>query len=71
MEIPVFFSPRVISTINSLPEPDRKAIASALTGEFILGLGASTDLTPLQNLAMAVIRQYIRRDSARLSGEHL
>lgn len=71
MEVPVFFSPRVINTINSLPEPDRKAIASALTGEFILGLGASTDLTPLQNLAMAVIRHYIRRDSARLSGEHL
>lgn len=67
MEVSVFFSPRVISTINSLPDPDRKAVASALTGEFILGMGASTDLTPLQNLALAVIRQYVRRDTARVA----
>lgn len=69
MNVSVFFSPRVINTINSLPEPDRKAVASALTGEFILGQGVSDKLTPLQSLAMVVLRQYVLRDTARLSRE--
>lgn len=67
MDIHVFLSPRVIHTINSLPDADRIAVANAVTGEFILGTGTPADLTPLQTLVMAVIRQYVRRDSARIS----
>lgn len=67
MDVHVFLSPRVINTINSLPDADRIAVANAVTGEFILGTGAPEGLTPLQSLAMAVIRQYVRRDSARIS----
>lgn len=66
MNIHIILSPRVINTINSLPDADRIAVANALTGEFILGTGTPADLTPLQTLAMAVIRQYVRHDSAKL-----
>lgn len=67
MDVHVFLSPRVINTINSLPDADRIAVANAVTDEFILGIGAPAHLTPLQTLAMAVIRQYVRRDSARVA----
>ncbi len=66
MDMHIILSPRVINTINALPDADRIAVANALTGEFILGTGTPTDLTPLQTLAMAVIRQYVRHDSAKI-----
>lgn len=62
MIAPVFFSPRVLSTINALPENDRKAIAAAITGEFILG-AQTGDLTPVQTLVMAIIRRYVEHDT--------
>lgn len=67
MNAPVFFSPRVISTINSLPDTDRKAIASAIAGEFILGSDVTSDLTPIQSLVMAIIRQYVQHDTNSIS----
>ena len=67
MDAKVYLSPRVINTINSLPDADRIAVANAVTGEFILGTGVPEGLTPLQTLAMAVIRQYVRRDTAKMS----
>lgn len=67
MNSAVIFSPRVLHTINSLPETDRKAVASAVTGEFILGIGKASDLTPMQTLAMVIIRQYVRHDMSKLA----
>lgn len=67
MNAPVYFSPRVLDTINSLPDTDRKAIAAAIAGEFILGTDSSADLTPLQNLVFAIIRQYVKHDTHNLA----
>lgn len=66
MTAPIFISPRVINTINSLPETDRKAIAEAITGELILG-NASADLTPMQSLVFAIIRRYVDHDTRTLN----
>ena len=67
MDMHILHSPRVLHTITSLPAADRIAVATAVTGEFILGTGTPPDLTPLQTLVMAVIRQYVRHDSAKIS----
>lgn len=67
MNASVIFSPRVLHTINSLPESDRQAVASAVTGEFILGSGQASDLTPMQSLVMVIIRQYVRHDMCMLA----
>lgn len=69
MNAPVFFSPRVISTINSLPDTDREVIASAITGEFILGVGETPGLTPIQSLVMAIIRRYVQHDTALVAAD--
>lgn len=63
MNAPIFISPRVLNTINSLPDTDRKAIATAIAGEFILGSDAASDLTPIQSLVFAIIRNYVERDT--------
>lgn len=67
MDSAVFFSPRVVNTINSLPATDREAVASAIAGEFLLGHGATSNLTPLQALAVIIIRQYVRHDTAKIA----
>ena len=59
----IILSERVLNTINSLPVDDRIAIASAVAGELILGASASGELTPLQNLVFAMIRQYVKHDT--------
>lgn len=66
MNTPFFISPRVIEVINSLPENDRIALASAIAGELLLGANASPSLTPLQNLAYRIIRDNVRRDTNRI-----
>lgn len=65
----VYFSPRVISTIQSLPEDERSAISSALASEFLLGIEPAEDaLTPFQTLLYTMIRSYVERDmNARLA----
>ncbi len=59
----IILSARVLNTINSLPIDDKIAIASAVAGEIILGANASGELTPLQNLVFAMIRQYVKHDT--------
>lgn len=59
----IILSERVLNTINSLPVDDRIAIASAIAGEIILGASAAGELTPLQNLVFAMIRQYVKHDT--------
>lgn len=59
----VYFSPRVINTLKSLPENEREVITSALASEFILGVVPSDDsLTPFQNILYTMIRSYVERD---------
>lgn len=59
----VFFSQRVINTINSLPEVEREAISTALASEFILGVVPGDDsLTPFQAILYTMIRSYVERD---------
>jgi len=66
MNSAIYISPRVINTINALPENDRIAVASAITGELILGAQASDHLTPLQTLAFSIIRSYVKNDTHRI-----
>jgi hypothetical protein len=46
----VVISTRVLATINSLPDEERSAMAAALTGEFILGMDVSKELTEMQQI---------------------
>lgn len=63
----IVLTPHVINTINSLPTEERVAIASAIAGEIILGGSVTNELTAQQALLYTVIKDYIRRDSARAS----
>lgn len=67
MNTPVFFSQRVLNTINALPDSDRQAIAHAITGEFILGAESAISLTPLQSLVFAIVRQYVEHDTHHIA----
>ncbi|MBD5185701.1 MAG: hypothetical protein HDS92_03730 [Bacteroidales bacterium] len=62
----VFFSSRVIDTINSLPLDDRSTMAAALTSEFILGMDAAGSLSGVQKMVYAIIRHYVKQDMSRL-----
>lgn len=63
MKQAVVFSPRVLNTIQSLPELERSAISSALASEFLLGIAPSDDtLTPFQTILYTMIRSYVERD---------
>lgn len=66
MKTPFYISPRVIQTINALPLEDRIAVASAITGELILGEKVTTELTPTQSLVFTIIRSYVKHDTRRL-----
>lgn len=59
-------TPHVLNTINALPTEERVAIASAIAGEIILGASIEGTLTAQQSMLYAIIRDYIRRDTARL-----
>ncbi len=65
MEKSFYISPRVIDTINSLPESDRQAITLALSHEFILGNDPYNHLTPVQGMLYAMIRHYVEQDTER------
>ncbi len=67
METPVIISPRVIDTINSLSDTDRRPISNALSMEFILGQNPEDTLTPMQNVVYAIIRFYVVQDTRRHS----
>lgn len=63
----IYISPRVIDTITSLPDTDRKVITEALSLEFILGGDPFSLLTPVQGMIYTMIRHYVEQDSARNS----
>lgn len=61
----ILITPHVINTINSLPIDERVAIASALTGELILGKNPSKELSPLQEMIYSIIRYYVKQDTMK------
>lgn len=67
MATSVYFSSRVIDTVNSLPAADRTPISNALSMEFILGIDPADTLTPMQNMLYAMIRFYVTQDTRRNS----
>lgn len=67
MTTPVVFSPRVLTTLNSLPIDDRSAMAAALTSEFLLGVDAVNHLSATQRMVYAIIRHYVTQDMKRMS----
>lgn len=66
MNSSIVLTPHVLNTINSLPTEERVAIASALAGEMILGASVAGELTAQQNMIYTIIKDYIRRDTARV-----
>ena len=50
MNNPVILSSRVIDTINSLPETERIAVASAISAQLILGAEDSSALSQIENM---------------------
>lgn len=67
MTSPVVFSPRVLTTLNSLPMEDRSAMAAALTGEFLLGMEVTGTLNATQRMVYAILRHYVNQDMRRMS----
>jgi hypothetical protein len=59
----ILISPRVINTINSLPEDERIAVVTAFVGDMIMGVKVEDSLTPIQTMLYAVIKSYVQRDS--------
>lgn len=63
----IVITPHVINTINSLPEEERVAVASAFVSEIIMGVNPEDSLSPLQKMLYSVIRFYVQQDSTKLS----
>ncbi len=61
----ILITPHVIDTIKSLPSEERIAIATALTGELILGRDPSKNLSPLQEMIYSIIRFYVKQDTMK------
>lgn len=63
----VYFSTRVINTIQSLPESARYAVTNALTSEFLLGVTPETEcLAPDIAMVYVMIRSYVERDMGKM-----
>lgn len=62
----ILLSSRVINTIKSLPSDDSVILARALADEMLFG-APTFELTPVQQIAFAMIRDYVIRDSRRNS----
>ena len=67
----IVITPHVINTINSLPEEERVAVASAFISEMIMGVNPEDGLTPLQTMLYSVIRFYIQQDSVKYKLSHV
>lgn len=59
----VYFSARVINTLQSLPDNARHTISNALTSEFLLGITPDPNcLAPDLAMLYAMLRSYVERD---------
>ena len=66
----VYFSTRVLDTINSLPMDDRSTMAAALTSEFILGVDVADSLNGIQKMVYSILRHYVQQDMRRIADMH-
>ncbi len=66
MNSSIIISSRVLETIKSLPEAERRPIANALSAELLLGADPDESLTSFQSMLYSVIRFYVKRDSERI-----
>ena len=64
MNSSIVLSSRVINTIKSLPDGDSTIIARVLADEMLFG-APTFELTPVQQIALAMIRDYVIRDTRR------
>ncbi len=64
MNSTIVLSSRVLNTLRSLPGDDSQSVARALADEMLFG-APTFELTPLQQRAFAMIRDYVIRDSNR------
>lgn len=60
----IVLSPKVINTIKSLPREEGATLARALADEMLFG-APTFELTPVQQIALAMIRDYVIRDTRR------
>ena len=65
MNASVVFSSYVINSVRALPETDRRAIANAIAGEFLLGTNPDDELSPFQSMLYTIMQYYIKRDTNR------
>lgn len=61
----IVFTPAVLNTLRSLPYEQRLEVASALTGELLLGAGESTDMEPEPTMIYSILRFYVKQASDR------
>lgn len=66
----VYFSTRVLNTLNSLPIDERSTMAAALTSEFMLGIDLTDELTDIQQVVYSILRFYVKQDQNRLGAVH-
>ena len=56
----IVISPHVINTINSLPEEEKVAVATAFVSEMIMGVDPENALSPLQAMLYGIIKSSTR-----------
>lgn len=61
----IVFTPAVLNTLRSLPYEQQLEVASALTGELLLGAGESTDMQPEPTMIYNILRFYVKQASDR------
>ncbi len=61
----IVISPRVLSTINALPDGEKRAIFGAFISDNITKTEREITLSPLQEMVYAMISDYIQRDTAQ------
>ena len=61
----IVISPRVIRTLQQLPANERSIVSTAVAQYLFLGIDPSDTLSPYQNMIVAFILDYVRRDTRR------
>lgn len=67
---PILITPHVINTINSLPEEERIAVASAFISDMIMGVNPENSLSSLQTMLYSIIKFQVQQDTIRFIKNH-
>lgn len=59
----VLFSPRLITTLQSLDENDQMTMTAALASEFLLGIDVISKMSGSELMIYAVLRGYVLHDN--------